>query len=59
MPNRTAQHAPPAVAPRYKLALVPWAGACGVITLIIWPLGPTMSGWLVSATGRTHAGRAG
>jgi antibiotic biosynthesis monooxygenase (ABM) superfamily enzyme len=45
MSNRTAQHTPPAAPPRYKLALVTWAGAYGVITLIIWLLGPTMAGW--------------
>jgi uncharacterized protein len=45
MSNRTAQHTPPAAPPRYKLALVSWTGAYGVITLILWPLGPTMAGW--------------
>jgi antibiotic biosynthesis monooxygenase (ABM) superfamily enzyme len=44
MANRTAQHTPPAAPPRYKLALVTWAGAYGVITLIIWLLGPAMAG---------------
>src|ERR687895_909431 len=41
MSNRTAQHTPP----RYKLALLSWAGAFGVITLILDLLGPTMAGW--------------
>jgi hypothetical protein len=41
MPNSTAKHTPP----RYKLALVTWAGAYGVITLILWLLGPAMAGW--------------
>jgi uncharacterized protein len=45
MSNRTAQHTPPAAPPRLKLALVSWAGAYGVITLILGLLGPTMAGW--------------
>jgi antibiotic biosynthesis monooxygenase (ABM) superfamily enzyme len=45
MSNRTAQQTPPAAPPRYKLALVTWAGAYGVITLILWLLGPAMAGW--------------
>ena len=45
MSNRTAQHTPPVAPLRYKLALVTWAGAYGVIALIIWLLGPTMAGW--------------
>jgi antibiotic biosynthesis monooxygenase (ABM) superfamily enzyme len=45
MSNRTAQRTPPAAPPGYKLARVTWAGAYGVITLIIWLLGPTMAGW--------------
>jgi antibiotic biosynthesis monooxygenase (ABM) superfamily enzyme len=44
MSNHTAQHTPPAP-PRYKLALLTWAGAYGAITLIIWVLGPTMADW--------------
>jgi uncharacterized protein len=40
-----AQHTPSAAPPRYKLALVTWAGAYGVITLILGLLGPTMAGW--------------
>jgi antibiotic biosynthesis monooxygenase (ABM) superfamily enzyme len=45
MSKRTAQHTPPATPPRYKLALVSWAGAYGVITLILGLLGPTIAGW--------------
>jgi antibiotic biosynthesis monooxygenase (ABM) superfamily enzyme len=45
MSNRTAQHTPPAAPPRYKLALITWAGAYGVITLILDLLGPKMAGW--------------
>lgn len=45
MSNRTAQHTPPAAPPRYKLALISWAGAYGVITLILYLLGPTMAAW--------------
>jgi antibiotic biosynthesis monooxygenase (ABM) superfamily enzyme len=45
MSDRTAQHTPPAAPPRYKLALISWAGAFAVITLILDLLGPTMAGW--------------
>jgi len=45
MSNRTAQHTLPAAPPRYKLALLTWAGAYEVITLILDLLGPTMAGW--------------
>ena len=31
--------------PRYKLAVVTWAGAYAVITLILWLLGPSMASW--------------
>ena len=31
--------------PRYKLAVVTWAGAYGVITLILWLLGPAIADW--------------
>jgi antibiotic biosynthesis monooxygenase (ABM) superfamily enzyme len=41
MSNGTTQHTPP----RYKLAIITWAGAFGVITLILDLLGPTMAGW--------------
>ena len=30
---------------RYKLAVVTWAGAYAVITLILWLLGPSMASW--------------
>jgi uncharacterized protein len=46
MSDRTTQHRPP----RYKLALVTWAGAYGVITLILDLLGPTMAGWPLMLT---------
>lgn len=36
---------PPARPPRYRLALLTWAGAYAVITLILQLLGPTMAGW--------------
>jgi antibiotic biosynthesis monooxygenase (ABM) superfamily enzyme len=45
MSNSTAQHTPPAAPPRHKLALVSWAGAYVVITLILGLLGSTMAGW--------------
>jgi uncharacterized protein len=45
MSNRTAQQTPPVAPPRYKLALVTWASAYGVITLILDLLGSTMAGW--------------
>jgi uncharacterized protein len=45
MSNRTAQQTPPAAPPRYKLALLSWAGAYGMITLILDLLGPAMAGW--------------
>lgn len=31
--------------PRHKLALLTWAGAWAVITLILWVLGPVMDAW--------------
>jgi uncharacterized protein len=31
--------------PRYKTALITWAGAYSVITLILKVLGPTMAAW--------------
>jgi antibiotic biosynthesis monooxygenase (ABM) superfamily enzyme len=45
MSNRTAQHRPPTAPPRYKLALLTWAGAYALITLILGLLGPTISAW--------------
>ena len=45
MSNRPAQHTPPAAPPRYKLALLTWAGAFGVITLILGLLGTAIAGW--------------
>jgi antibiotic biosynthesis monooxygenase (ABM) superfamily enzyme len=43
--NPTVQNAPRQAPPRYKLALLTWAGAYGVITLILGLLGPTMANW--------------
>jgi antibiotic biosynthesis monooxygenase (ABM) superfamily enzyme len=31
--------------PRYKMALLTWAGAWGLITLILWQLGPVTATW--------------
>ena len=45
MSDRTAQQTPPVAPPRYKLAVLSWAGAYGLITLILWLLGPAMAGW--------------
>ena len=42
------RHAEPPRAPtppRYKLALISWAGAYTVITAILAVLGPAMAGW--------------
>jgi uncharacterized protein len=36
-----ARHGPP----RYKLALLTWAGAWAVITLLLTVLGPAMAAW--------------
>jgi len=36
---------PPVGPPRYKLALLTWAGAYMLITLILALLGPTMASW--------------
>jgi uncharacterized protein len=35
----------PTPPPRYKLALLTWAGAYGVITLLLAVLGPAMAAW--------------
>jgi uncharacterized protein len=35
----------PAAPPRYKLALLSWAGAYAVITTILYLLGPMMFAW--------------
>ena len=43
----------PSRPPRYKLALLTWAGAYAVITLILQLLGPTMAAWPLAA--RTFA----
>jgi antibiotic biosynthesis monooxygenase (ABM) superfamily enzyme len=31
--------------PRYKMALLTWPGAWGLITLILWQLGPVTATW--------------
>jgi len=31
--------------PRYKMALLSWPGAWGLITLILWQLGPSTATW--------------
>jgi antibiotic biosynthesis monooxygenase (ABM) superfamily enzyme len=36
---------PPAGPPRYKLALLTWAGAYAVITLLLAVAGPAMASW--------------
>ena len=38
---QTRKQAPP----RHKMALLTWAGAWGLITLILWLLGPMMATW--------------
>jgi antibiotic biosynthesis monooxygenase (ABM) superfamily enzyme len=45
MSNHNAQQRPPAAPPRYKLAVLSWAGAYALITLILWLLGPAIAGW--------------
>lgn len=42
MPERERRGRTP---PRYKMALITWAGAYAVITLILSALGPVMSSW--------------
>jgi antibiotic biosynthesis monooxygenase (ABM) superfamily enzyme len=42
--SQTEQPSAPAP-PRYKLALLTWAGAYAVITLILTVLGPAMAAW--------------
>ena len=39
------EQSPAAAPPRYKLALLTWAGAYAVITLILVVLGPAMAPW--------------
>ena len=46
MPTPTKAAAEPRVpAPRHKTALLTWAGAYALITLILWMLGPVMDTW--------------
>jgi hypothetical protein len=44
-PGQGEQQPGAAAPPRYKLALVTWAGAYAVITLILAVLGPAMAPW--------------
>src|ERR687898_633635 len=37
--------APKQTPPRHKMALLTWAGAWGLITLILWLLGPVTAAW--------------
>jgi antibiotic biosynthesis monooxygenase (ABM) superfamily enzyme len=43
--RRQGAQKPGAAPPRYKLALLSWAGAYAVITLILAVLGPVMAPW--------------
>lgn len=45
MSDRQTTPARPQGAPRYKLALLTWAGAYAVITTILAALGPVMATW--------------
>lgn len=45
MSQRHTQPPRAPVPPRYKLALLSWAGAYGVITTILAVLGPVMAPW--------------
>jgi uncharacterized protein len=49
MPENTTQRTPRPGPPRYKLALITWLGAYGVITLILEVLGPAIAGWPLPA----------
>jgi antibiotic biosynthesis monooxygenase (ABM) superfamily enzyme len=44
-PRGQGEQSPAASPPRYKLALLTWAGAYAVITLILVVLGPAMEPW--------------
>jgi antibiotic biosynthesis monooxygenase (ABM) superfamily enzyme len=41
-PAPAASRVPP---PRHRMALLTWAGAWALITLILWGLGPAMEAW--------------
>jgi antibiotic biosynthesis monooxygenase (ABM) superfamily enzyme len=46
MPTPTQTPSGPRVPPpRYKMALLTWPGAWGLITLILWLIGPAMATW--------------
>jgi uncharacterized protein len=49
MPDSTTQPTPRSAPPRYKLALITWLGAYGVITLILAVLGPAIAAWPLPA----------
>jgi len=42
---QTPKQAPPGRPPRHKMALLTWAGAWALITLILWLLGPVTATW--------------
>jgi uncharacterized protein len=41
----TPKQAPTGRPPRHKMALLTWAGAWGLITLILWQVGPVTATW--------------
>jgi antibiotic biosynthesis monooxygenase (ABM) superfamily enzyme len=41
----TPKQAPNGPPPRHKMALLTWPGAWGLITLILWQLGPSTATW--------------
>jgi antibiotic biosynthesis monooxygenase (ABM) superfamily enzyme len=43
--STTTHQTQPAAPPRYKLALMTWAGAYAAITPILGVLGPTIASW--------------
>ncbi len=43
--NNQPAAGPPGPPPRHKMALVTWAGAWAMITLILWLLGPVTATW--------------
>jgi antibiotic biosynthesis monooxygenase (ABM) superfamily enzyme len=49
MPESTTKPNTRPAPPRYKLALLTWLGAYGVITSILALLGPTIAGWPLAA----------
>jgi antibiotic biosynthesis monooxygenase (ABM) superfamily enzyme len=49
MPLNTTKPSPRPAPPRYKLALLTWLGAYGIITAILAVLGPAIEGWPLAA----------